>query len=140
MNFLSEIIKIHENLSNATHENLSFSEPRTDHCLSVFDLVTKESLSKIICRSPIKSCTLDPIPAKLLKCILPTLLPVIVKIVNLSLMSGVMPECFKMEMVLDTQEATSGYADTEQLQASIKPAISIKSCGMCSGCSTDGVP
>ncbi len=79
--------------------NFSFSEPTTYHCLPEFTSVSEESLNKIICRSSIKSCTLDPIPAKLLKCILPTLLPVIVKIINLSLMSGVMPECFKTEMV-----------------------------------------
>ncbi len=97
--FDSKFVKIHDNLTNATHdENISFSEPRTDHHFSESALVM-ESLDKTIRKSPIKSCTLDPIPAKLLKQILPTLLPAIAKIVNLSLSSGIMPECFKTAMV-----------------------------------------
>ncbi len=79
--FDSKIVKIHENLSHATHdETLNFSEPTTDHRLSVFDMVTEESLSMIICRSLIISCTLDPNPAKLLHVIMTTLLLIIVKI------------------------------------------------------------
>ena len=46
-----------------------------------------------------KSCELDPIPMTLLKGILPGVLPAIVKIINLSLQSGLFPRKWKTAVV-----------------------------------------
>ena len=50
---------------------------------------------KIIKKSNIKCCSLDPLPTWLLKHCLPALLPVVTKIINLSLKEAVMPTAFK---------------------------------------------
>ena len=64
--FDSKIIKIHDNLSHATHDvNVRFSEPTTDHAFSEFALVTEESLDEIIRRSPVMSWTFEPDPCEI---------------------------------------------------------------------------
>ncbi len=63
--------------------------------MSEFQTVSEESVEKVIRKSPTKSCILDPIPTWLLKdCLIP-LLPIITKIINLTLSEGIMPEDFK---------------------------------------------
>ena len=57
-------------------------------------------MSKVIKESSNASCVNDPLPTKLLKsCLLDTLLPVITKIVNLSLHSGIFPDLYKTALV-----------------------------------------
>lgn len=67
--------------------------------LDEFQPVTPQELSDIILGTKVKSCQLDPLPAVVLKKCLDTLLPVLTKMVNLSLSHG-MPECMK-EALLD---------------------------------------
>ena len=52
------------------------NEPITENKVSCFEPVTVDKVLKIISGSPIKSCALHPIPAKLLCNILPILAPV----------------------------------------------------------------
>ena len=54
---------------------------------------------KIISKSPKKSCALDPILAGFLIDILPTLLPIITKIINISLETGTVPRLMKKAIV-----------------------------------------
>ena len=56
-----------------------------------FHQVDEEEVRKIIMESPTTSCHADPIPTGLLKNCCDELLPVITKIVNLSLSTGVFP-------------------------------------------------
>ena len=63
--------------------------------LSEFRSVSEADVEKIIKKSSTKSCSLDPLPTWLLKDCLPCLLPVLTKIINLSLSESVMPVDFK---------------------------------------------
>ena len=60
---------------------------------------TEEEVRKLIMSSKSTTCELDPIPTGLLKEHISILLPVITKLVNLSLQSGVFPSDWKMALV-----------------------------------------
>ena len=64
-----------------------------------FTPVTGKQLSRMIKYIPSKSCELDPFPASVLKRCLHILLPVITKIVNLSLNECVVPSCLKVAVL-----------------------------------------
>ena len=68
--------------------------------LSSFREVTDDEIRKIVLSSKTTSCALDPIPTKLLKECLDFLLPVITKIANASLQSGVFPSEWKSALVV----------------------------------------
>ena len=65
-----------------------------------FHQVDEEEVRKIIMESPTTSCHADPIPTGLLKNCCDELLPVITKIVNLSLSTGVFPVSYKIAHVV----------------------------------------
>ena len=57
-------------------------------------------MTKIVIKSPSKSCALDPVPSWLLKELSDILAPIITKIVNLSLPTGNMPLEIKKALVM----------------------------------------
>ena len=61
----------------------------------IFDLVSEEEVRNVIKSSSITSCSLDPLPLKLFKTCLPTLLPVLTEVVNTSLSLGIFPSTLK---------------------------------------------
>ena len=65
-----------------------------------FHQVDEEEVRKIIMESPTTSCHGDPIPTGLLKNCCDELLPVITKIVNLSLSTGVFPVSYKIAHII----------------------------------------
>ncbi|MCH1595850.1 MAG: hypothetical protein L7S42_05015 [Flavobacteriaceae bacterium] len=75
--------------------------------LNSFNPVTEEHVGKIIQASASKSCVLDPIPTYLLKECLDTLLPVITRIINLSIKSSTVPACFKTAAVTPLLKKTT---------------------------------
>ena len=54
---------------------------------------------KLISTSVIKSCPLDPVPASVFKQCISVLVPVITAIINKSICSGVVPDCFKLALL-----------------------------------------
>ena len=70
-----------------------------DNSLSEFTPVSEAGVQKVIKRSPDKSCELDPIPTWLLKSCLPELLPLVTKIINMSLETGYVPQSFKNSLI-----------------------------------------
>ena len=64
-----------------------------------FPAVSVEDVSKIICESTNASCKLDPVPTWLLKSCLDALAPSITEIVNLSLLTGLVPDNWKTGLV-----------------------------------------
>ncbi len=60
-----------------------------------FNLLTEENVRKLLMKSSNKHCELDPIPTTLLKLCIEDLLPLITKIINLSLTLGDMPHILK---------------------------------------------
>ncbi len=100
--FDRKITKIYDDIcSSATLDSLTpvADEVPTVYKLSVFQPVTAEDVSKIIKGSPIKACALDPISAKLFSKILPTLVPVITDIINLSITNSIVPQYLKEAMI-----------------------------------------
>ncbi len=61
--------------------------------------ITCSELEKIIKNSPIKSSSLDPLPAQLFRQVFTRMLPTFVAIINKSLSTGVMPDCLKEAML-----------------------------------------
>ena len=61
-----------------------------------FQLVTEDFVKTIVQEMPQKSCVLDPIPTSVLyyDC-LDEIIPIVICIVNKSLSSGIVPQCFK---------------------------------------------
>ena len=62
-----------------------FDAPKTVTKLHEFGYISKEEVAPLLCRSVGKSCVLDPIPGIVLRDCIEELLPVIARIVNLSL-------------------------------------------------------
>lgn len=65
-----------------------------------FELTTQEELKRVVMSSKTTHCAQDPLPTKLLKDCLNVLLPVMTKIVNLSLSEGEMPLSLKKALVI----------------------------------------
>ena len=71
------------------------SDCNIDLPISKFDLLSQEEVHALIRASTKKTCSLDPIPTKLVFDCLDILLPVIAKIINYSLEHGVFPSVWK---------------------------------------------
>ena len=67
---------------------------------SKFSPLTEEKVSKLINSSTKKSCTLDPMPTSLVIDCIDVLLPIITKMINLSLESGLFADDWKCALVL----------------------------------------
>jgi hypothetical protein len=99
--FSEKIFKLHTALQSATKNESPHTSPKnTPICLSFFNPVTEEEVSKIILNSSNSFCDLDPLPTSLLKQCLHALLPTITHIINLSLDTGVFPDKFKSSSVI----------------------------------------
>ena len=66
------------------------------HQLSSLRSATEDEIYDILSKSPPKSCELDPIPTLLLKKCANALVPIITKIINISMETGVVPDSFKV--------------------------------------------
>jgi len=75
-------------------------DPRPAPPLSQLQPATVEEITRLINSMPAKSCSLDPIPTRLLKRLTPHIAPVICKLRNLSLHNGVFPTLLKQALVL----------------------------------------
>ena len=73
--------------------------PRNTPTLKSFATITENDLLKLIMEMPTKTCESDIIPTKLLKEILPTIIPALTKIANLSINNGVFSEKWKSATV-----------------------------------------
>jgi len=67
--------------------------------MTSFTLLTEHEVRKLIEATPKKSCALDPLPTPLLVACIDTLLPVITKIINLSLQNGIFADQWKCACV-----------------------------------------
>ena len=83
-----------ESIINPLPDLLCCQSELTDFCT-----VNTNDIRKYLVSSGVKTCDLDPLPSILLRECLDTLLPVITRIVNLSLTMGNVPRHFKDAMV-----------------------------------------
>ena len=78
-----------------------------------FQEVTEHDVLKVINSSTVTSCFLDPLPAHVFKECVSELLPVITKIVNLSIISGHVPNSLKQDVIIP--HIKKPQLDTENL-------------------------
>lgn len=94
--FVDKVRKFRDELDNSPTPPPSINITEScQHTFSAFSPVTKDDVLKIIKASSVTSCSLDPIPASLLKSHLQDLLPTITTIVNESLSTGAVPSSLK---------------------------------------------
>ena len=100
--FLKKISDIRmelDQISDLGHSSLFYSTNSCSSSFSFFHTVSEDDVRKTILHSKPTTCILDPIPTPLLKEFLDPLLPIITKLLNDSLCSGVFPENFKSAIV-----------------------------------------
>ena len=64
-----------------------------------FQLVTEDFAKTVVQEMPPKSYDLDPIPTSVLYDCLDEVIPIVTSIMNKSLSSGIVPQCFKHALV-----------------------------------------
>jgi hypothetical protein len=102
--FVQKIGRIRSDLDNQLN-NAPEMPSMADHDIealtsfSVFQPMSQSAIEKIVSSSSGASCSIDPIPTWLLKECKQELIPVITKIVNMSMSSGIFPESMKKAMV-----------------------------------------
>ncbi len=97
--FIGKVQKIRQKLDSIP-VTCDYIDPVCSSCLDTFQPMSEESVRKLISKSPSKSCDLDPFPTDFVKKCLDLLLPVITRIINLSLEQGVFPDQFLHAIVL----------------------------------------
>ena len=89
----------------------NFTSPEVSETLHVFqDLIHSQTdIKKLVLNAAIKSCSLDPVPTRLLKKCLDSILPFLKVIVNRSVMLSYFPkECKKTHCVPPDKKAWIG--------------------------------
>ena len=101
--FITKISQIRQKLDSDSCTDMTLTGisdiKSSDISLDTFRPATEEEVFKIISKSPKKWCASDPIPSGFLIDILPTLLPVITKIINISLETETVPRSMKKVIV-----------------------------------------
>ena len=89
------------NAQQATHHHVLSGDSTIlpAESLNNFALATQDEIRKLICKSSDATCSLDPVPTKLIKTHIDILLPTITRIVNESLSTGVFPTDMKNVLV-----------------------------------------
>ena len=94
--FLEKITKIREALRyKPVYTPTSIDPPK----LQGFTSLKDEDMHKVIMSLRTNTCELDPIPTAIFNMLLPAILPLITKIVNLSLCQGQFIKSWKMAIV-----------------------------------------
>ena len=96
--FVEKISKIRNSIpaeSNTDNPEV----PESSSTMAFFKSVTVVEVTKLVTSMTNKSCELDPMPTSFVKVAVGALAPIITRIVNGSLMSGVFPSCYKEALV-----------------------------------------
>ena len=124
--FTDKVTKIHNQIGTPTldeSENVTRSHPS----LSRLSCITTSEAVQLLKKSANKACSLDPIPAPLLKDNINVVAPVISKIINISILTGEVPSALKHSVItpiykkkqLDINELSS-YRPVAQLSVVAK--------------------
>ena len=95
--FINKIRKIRDALD--TGPKFKPTQQSSSKSLENFTNLMEDEVEKIIMSMPTKSCKLDAIPTKVLKEISTPLLPLLTKIINLSLTEGLFAEEWKVAII-----------------------------------------
>ena len=108
--FRDKIRNIRDNFCSS-NSNITVTPPPNPPPFTKFNQVSEDAVRKIITNSPSKSCLLDPLPTFLVKDCIDILLPSITKLVNQSLLEGLVPDGFKSAVVTPLIKKASLNAD-----------------------------
>ena len=105
--FEQKVVKIHCDIESVSHEvDISFNHSFDRSCsscnshkLANFTLLSQSDVRNLVLNLSKKSCSLDPMPTRLVVECLDTLLPVLTKIINLSLQTGKFHSGWKLALV-----------------------------------------
>ena len=116
--FVHKIVKIRDQIDAkaiSTTESIP-DNPSVDeaHLFSKFQRLSQSDVLKLIQKSSKKSCSLDPMPTKLVLASLEQLLPVITQMINSSLLAGHFPKLWK-EALVDPRQKKEGINDFSNL-------------------------
>ena len=93
---------VHNNHSTLA-PSVNCSQPSSSSgFFSNFELLSEDSVKKLVLSVPTKSCSLDPVPTKVVKECLDEFGPLLTVIINQSLQSGVFPDVWKEALVTRT--------------------------------------
>ncbi len=96
--FVGKVTKIREKLDSLPVA-CDYTDPECNSSLDTFQPLSVDGVRKLIRKSATKSCDLDPLPTDILKKCLDMLLPIITRIVNLSLQEGDFPSQYLLAIV-----------------------------------------
>ena len=118
--FKTKIDRIRDNVAENTTGAFDFDKkPTLATPRSAFDLVTDTDIHQILAKSADKSCNLDPIPNSIHKQSVDVIIPVITRIMNISLQSSSMPEIYKRALVSPLLKKKQFIPNPKQIQASL---------------------
>ena len=95
--FIKKIEDCELDIADHTHSPVSSSF--NGHYFTKFRQLTEDEVRKLIMSSKSTTCEMDPIPTSLLKEHISILLPLIIKMVNLSLQTDIFPNEWKLALV-----------------------------------------
>ena len=95
--FINKIRKIREALD--TSPKFKPTQQSSSKFLESFTNLTEDEAEKIIMSMPTKSCKLDVLPTKVVKDTVTPMLPLLTKIINLSLTEGLFVEEWKVALI-----------------------------------------
>ncbi|XP_068757976.1 uncharacterized protein [Montipora capricornis] len=100
--FVQKVIRLRDELDQCAvaDDTDTNSDLPTPLFIETFTPLSEEDVCRLIANSKSTSCCLDPIPTPLLKSCIEPLIPVITKIINISLDSGIFPANWKVAMVI----------------------------------------
>ena len=94
--FTGKINKIRKELE---HYPLYKLQEKIEQQFSQFERLSEDDVRKLVLKAKPTNCPSDPMPANLLKKHINILLPLITRIVNLSLSNGEFAECWKVSII-----------------------------------------
>ena len=86
--FVEKVRLIRESIPQIDDIPEYYSRPFNGERINEFEPTTEEELRKLIAKHGIKTCAEDPIPSQLFKAAVDVILPVLVKLINISLSEG----------------------------------------------------
>ena len=98
--FADKIKNITVNFQNNSVPITKTGVPKDINCLTHFKPITPKELRELIMSGNSKCCSLDPIPTSIVKECIDIVLPLLLRIVNVSLSTNLMPCCLKNAIVM----------------------------------------
>ena len=97
--FDDKIAKLRSELDSHTSNQMVSHSRTIPSPLVELSSTTEAEVHKILKSSPVKTCSLDPLPARLFKIVLPAMVPCLVNMINCSFMAADFPACMKSSVI-----------------------------------------